>query len=71
MKILSIGNSFGADTMEYLGRYIAGLTYGKALCGWDISQVNWYPEGVTREEAEKAKWAAISAVNNPYSVTTK
>ena len=54
-----------------LGRYIAGLTYGKALCGWDIRQVTWRPEGVTQEEAEKARWAAISAVNNPYSVTAK
>ncbi len=52
-----------------LGRYIASLTYVKALFHLDIDLVQWAPEGVTTEERELAKKCAHLALANPYSVT--
>lgn len=52
-----------------LGRYIAGLTFFKALCDLDINTVAWKPEGVTKYEKEMAIKAANSAVENPYVIT--
>ena len=52
-----------------LGRYIAGLTFLQALCGTDISAVNWCPEGVTEQEREIAKKAAEAAVRTPFAVS--
>lgn len=52
-----------------LGRYIAGLTFMGALCGIDIAKIDWCPEGVSEEEMEVAKKAAVAALDNPYSVS--
>ena len=52
-----------------LGRYIAGLTFLKALYEIDLSNVKWCPEGVTDDETELAKKAAQSACVLPFSVT--
>ncbi|MBR5538554.1 MAG: DUF4886 domain-containing protein [Clostridia bacterium] len=52
-----------------LGRYIAGLTFLKALYGVDLSNVKWSPEGVTDDEVKIAKKAAQTACEQPFSVT--
>lgn len=52
-----------------LGRYTAGLTFLKTLCDPDLSAVSWAPEGVSEEERELAKQAALLAVKEPFSVT--
>ena len=52
-----------------LGRYIAGLTFLKALTGMDISGIQWAPEGVTGAQRKLAVAAANSAVACPFSVT--
>lgn len=52
-----------------LGRYMAALTFLKALWGVDLSQVTWAPEDVTREEMVLAVKAADAAVRAPYRVT--
>ena len=52
-----------------LGRYIAGLTFIKALCGTDIDSVTWCSEGVSDEERVIAIKAANAAVKEPYKTT--
>lgn len=52
-----------------LGRYIAGLTFIKALCGFDLAPVCWCPEGVTQEEMAMAKKAANEAVKDPFCIS--
>ena len=51
-----------------LGRYIAGLTFLKALCGLDIDRVNWCPDGVSKQEMKIAIKAANMAVKQPYGI---
>lgn len=52
-----------------LGRYIAALTFLKALCGLDIDGVRWHPDSVTEEERDLAIRAANAAVKSPYTIT--
>ena len=56
--------------MSYgLGRYIASLTFIKALAGVDIDRVSWMPDGVTEEECRIAIAAANAAVATPFETT--
>lgn len=52
-----------------LGRFMAGLTFLKALYNIDLTDIKWYPEGVTEEELEIAKKAVNSACECPFAVT--
>ena len=52
-----------------LGRYIAALTFLKALTGWDISRVNWTPETMDASLRQTAIRCAEAAVRNPYDVS--
>lgn len=52
-----------------LGRYIAALTFLKALTGWDITQVRWMPEEVTEDLRESAIRCALSAIENPFETS--
>ncbi len=52
-----------------LGRYIAGLTFFKALTGADISQIKWAPEGLNDYMRAVALESAQNAINTPFSVT--
>lgn len=56
--------------MSYgLGRYIAGLTFIKALTGVEIDGIEWCPEDVTKEEKDIAIRCANAAIEHPYSIT--
>lgn len=52
-----------------LGRYIASLTFWKALTGADIRKVEWMPQDVDIPMKEKAILAAGNAIEAPFSVT--
>jgi len=52
-----------------LGRYIAGLTFLKALTDLDIAKVSWAPEGVDDELRKQAIGCALRAVESPYLVS--
>ena len=52
-----------------LGRYIASLTFLKALCDVDIQKAAWRPEDITEDLAAMAKRAAESAVAHPFCLT--
>lgn len=52
-----------------LGRYIAGLTFFKALTGCDIEKTEWCPDGVNEKEKACALRAALSALENPFDIT--
>ena len=52
-----------------IGRYIAGLTFLKALTGAAIDGVAWRPEGVDAHARQLAIKAANAAVNTPFAVT--
>jgi hypothetical protein len=52
-----------------LGRYIASLTFIKALTGVDIDNIEWMPEGVTEDERAIAIAAANAAVETPFEIT--
>lgn len=51
------------------GRYIAGLTFFKALTGCDIADISWAPEGVDEEARQIAVTCAENAVTTPFTVT--
>ena len=53
-----------------LGRYIAALTFLKALCDIDVAAVTWCPDGVTESEREIAKKAALAAQHTPFHTST-
>lgn len=53
-----------------IGRYLASLTFLKALTGADIGGVLWCPDGVTEEERLIAIQCATHAVESPFSITT-
>lgn len=53
-----------------LGRYIAALTFLKALTGMDISRVSFMPDDVTEAQRDIAVRAAQAAVKTPFEVTT-
>lgn len=52
-----------------LGRYIAGLTFFKALTGLSIDNVDFAPDGVDEDLMKIAKEAANNAVKEPRKVT--
>lgn len=52
-----------------VGRYIAALTFFKALTGMEIDGVLWKPDGVGEDERLIAIRAAVSAVKAPFSIT--
>lgn len=52
-----------------IGRYIAGLTFLKALTDQDIDCVSWIPEGVTEEDRQIAIAVSNRAIKNPFRVT--
>ncbi len=51
------------------GRYLAGLTFLRALTGADISRVLWMPEGVSEAQRRLMVRAALCAVETPFAVT--
>lgn len=51
-----------------LGRYIAALSFLKAIIGCDISAVRWMPEGMTENQRKKAIDAVEKAMIAPFSV---
>ncbi len=51
------------------GRYIAGLTFFKALTGCDISAIEWAPDGVNDTLRTIAVQSAENAVATPFEVT--
>jgi len=52
-----------------LGRYIAALTFLKALTGLDIRGVSFMPDDVTAAQRDIAVRAAEAAVKTPFEVT--
>lgn len=51
------------------GRYIAGLTFLKALTGASIDDLKWTPSGVTEGERDIAVRCAKMAVVSPFKVS--
>ena len=53
------------------GRYVAALTYAKALTNCDLTHVSYMPSGstFTKSEMSAMKEAASNACRKPYSVT--
>ena len=51
------------------GRYIAGITFLKALTGMSIDSLNWAPEGIGDRVQQVAIESANNAVRCPYEVT--
>lgn len=52
-----------------LGRYMASLTFIKALTGIDIDGVTWSPDGVDGQSKAIAIAAANAAVAEPFGIT--
>lgn len=53
-----------------LGRYIAGLTFFKALTGMEIDDVSWMPKGVTAQDRKIAIRCANQAIVSPFEVSS-
>ena len=53
-----------------VGRYLASLTFLKALTGEEIGCVTWMPDGVTEQERLIAIQCATHAVEAPLEITT-
>ncbi len=51
------------------GRYTAGLTFFKALTGFDISKITWAPGNMTDYMRDVAIESATNAIATPYAVT--
>jgi len=51
------------------GRYLAALTFLKALTDADITKIRWTPEEVSEDMKEKAIRCALKAVENPYVIS--
>ena len=52
-----------------VGRYIAGITFLKALTGMSVDGLNWAPDGVGDRVRQVAIESANNAVRCPYAVT--
>ena len=52
-----------------LGRYIAGMTFLKALTGVELDTLRWMPDGTTEAQREIAIRCANNAIKTPFSVT--
>ena len=53
-----------------LGRYIASLTFLKALTGVDVDNVSWKPDGVTDLEQRIAILSADRAILSPFAISS-
>lgn len=51
------------------GRYLAALTFLKALTDADITKIRWTPEEVTAEQRDLALRCALAAIKNPYEIS--
>ncbi|MBQ8431353.1 MAG: DUF4886 domain-containing protein [Clostridia bacterium] len=51
------------------GRYIASLTFLKALTGISIDGIKWAPEGVSEGEKQLSVAAANAAIETPFAIT--
>jgi broad specificity phosphatase PhoE len=51
-----------------LGRYVAALSFLKALTGCKLSKVRWMPEDMEPDQREQAVAAVEKALENPYAV---
>ena len=52
-----------------IGRYIASLTFLRALTGMSIDEVEWMPEDVSAEDCAIALRAANRAIDAPFRIT--
>ena len=71
-RVLCPGRDFTRDGFHLsydLGRYMASLTFFKALTGAPISHIRWAPEGVSDEDRRLAIKCAEMAVDNPFEIT--
>ena len=59
----------GFHLSKDVGRYMASLTFFKALTGASISHIEWSPEELSIEDKILAIKCAEMAVDNPYEVT--
>jgi hypothetical protein len=72
IRTSSVGDFLTRDGFHLslgLGRYVAGLTWFKTIFNAPIDSIDYYPEGVSLEEAKLAKQAVNNAANNPFKVT--
>ena len=71
-RATEIGDALSRDGFHLSlgkGRYIAGLTFLKALTGIEIDNVPWVPEGVTEREKEIAVQCANLAISCPFAIS--
>ena len=59
----------GYHLTKDVGRYIAALTFIKALTGIDVENIKWTPEGVGVYEKKVALESVRNAFLNQYSIT--
>lgn len=52
-----------------VGRYLAGLTLVRSLCGKDVSGVSYSPEGVSETVRKICKESAENAFRKPFEIT--
>ena len=71
-RVLCPGRDFTRDGFHLsydLGRYMAALTFFKALTGISISNVLWAPDGVSDEDRILAIKCAEMAIETPFEIT--
>lgn len=71
-RTTSLANRLSRDGfhLSYVhGRYIAALTFFKALTGLSLHGIKWAPEGVTEQEQELCVACATAATETPFSIT--
>jgi len=59
----------GVHMDKSLGRYAAAVGFLHGLCGIDISNISWAPDGVTPVQKRAVIKAALAASANPYEIT--
>ena len=67
-----VGDTLNRDELHLsydLGRYIAGLTFFKALTGWDLGEDMYVPAGITEAQRTVAVEAVNNAIEKPFEVT--
>ena len=62
-------NRDGSHLSYGLGRYIAGLTFFKALTGRDFGEDMYVPAGITKAQRKVAVEAVNNAIAKPFEVT--
>ncbi len=53
-----------------VGRYLAGLTLVRSLCGKDVSDISYSPEGVSETISKICKESAENAFRKPFEITS-